>query len=224
MSLYTYSTPQKPKPILNPQDYYSAPEVVEQQPHPPQYYAPVEYPADKKLITPDGHPYGRGFSNEAPLPAKPEPKILGMRKKIFIIVVIAIAAFIILAVALGAGLGAGLKKEKEIIQHPFCKEKPQYCTGSYLNAEYTSKKGAFNGSGIALAGESWNAGERRIFTLYFQHHTGDIRYMQYGTNQLWVGGTKTHTVATDAKNGTAISAVAYTLNQTGWVSASIFAR
>lgn len=146
-----------------------------------------------------------------------------MRKKIFMIVLIAVIAFIILAVALGAGLGIGLKKksdEEKIIQHPFCKDHPELCIGGNLNAEYYSKRGAFNGSGIALAGESWNAGQRRIFTLYFQHHTGDIRYMQYGTDQRWVGGNSSNLIATDAKNGTTISAVAYTLNQTSWVSVS----
>ncbi|PVI05651.1 hypothetical protein DM02DRAFT_516316 [Periconia macrospinosa] len=152
-----------------------------------------------------------------------------MRKKIFFIVLAAIIALIILAVGLGAGLGVALNKKSEdsevqttkagkaeIVQHPFCKDHPEYCVGGYLNAEYYSKRGAFNGSGIAIAGESWNAGQRRIFTLYFQHHSGDIRYMQYGTDQRWIGGNSSNTVATDAKNGTTISAVAYTLNQTGW--------
>jgi hypothetical protein len=80
--------------------------------------------------------------------------------------------------------------------------------------------GAFNGSGIALSGESWNKDQHRIFTLYFQHWTGDIRYMQKmdTTEQKWRGGTRSETVATDAKNATAISTVAYALNSTQYVS------
>lgn len=89
--------------------------------------------------------------------------------------------------------------------------------GGALNAEYFSKKGAYNGSGIALAGESWNAGQRRLFTLYFQHHTGDIRFMQYTTDKKWEGGSRTETVATDAKNGSPISAVAVPINATQYV-------
>jgi hypothetical protein len=102
----------------------------------------------------------------------------------------------------------------------FCRQKPEYCIGGSLNANYMSKKGVYNGTGIALAGESWNIGQRRIFTLYFQHHTGDIRYMQYTTDRQWIGGTKAQTVATDAKNGSPISAVSVGLNSTQYVSQS----
>jgi hypothetical protein len=101
---------------------------------------------------------------------------------------------------------------------PFCREKPEYCIGGSLNANYLSKKGVFNGTGIALAGESWNVGQRRIFTLYFQHHTGDIRFMQYNTDRKWTGGSKSETVATGAKNASPISAVAFVVNGTQYVS------
>ena len=80
-----------------------------------------------------------------------------------------------------------------------------------------SKKGAFNGTGIALAGESWNQGQRKIFTLYFQHHSGDIRFMQYGTDQKWIGGTKAQTVASGVKDASPISAVAFAINSTQYV-------
>jgi hypothetical protein len=42
--------------------------------------------------------------------------------------------------------------------------------------------------------------------------------MQYTTDQKWVGGTKTETVATDAKNASPISAVSFNLNSTQYVS------
>lgn len=101
---------------------------------------------------------------------------------------------------------------------PFCREHPKLCIGGSLNAEFLSKKGAFNGSGIALAGESWNPKNGTLFTLYFQHHTGDIRYMKYTKGQKWIGGEITETVASNAKNGTPISAVAYAANATQFVS------
>lgn len=101
---------------------------------------------------------------------------------------------------------------------PFCRDNPEFCIGGALGEEYYSKRGAFNGSGIALAGESWNKEQRRIFTIYFQHWTRDIRYMQYTTDQKWIGGSRSETVATDAKNATALSTVAYSLNSTQYVS------
>lgn len=100
---------------------------------------------------------------------------------------------------------------------PFCRDHPELCIGGALGSQYYSTKGVFNGSGIALAGESWNEHQRRLFTLYFQHHTGDIRFMQYTTDKKWIGGTRAQTVATDAKNATAISTVAYALNATQYV-------
>jgi hypothetical protein len=101
---------------------------------------------------------------------------------------------------------------------PFCRDSPELCIGGALGSQYYSTKGAFNGSGIALAGEPWTKGQQRIFTLFFQHHTGDIRYMQYETDAKWKGGKKEQTVATDAKNATALSTVAYFINTTQHVS------
>lgn len=65
-----------------------------------------------------------------------------------------------------------------------------------------------------------------MFTVYFQHHTGDIRYMKYtngkNTNgQKWIGGGITETVASNAKNSTPISAVSYAANGTQFVSPTI---
>ena len=46
--------------------------------------------------------------------------------------------------------------------------------------------------------------------------------MQYTKEKKWRGGTSSEIVAKDAKNGTAISAVAFTLNQTEYVSITPF--
>lgn len=100
---------------------------------------------------------------------------------------------------------------------PFCRDYPKLCIGGALNAKYLSKKGAFNGSGIALAGESWNPETGTLFTLYFQHHTGDLRQMKYTKGQKWIGGSKSEIIASDAKNATPISAVAYVANSTQFV-------
>ncbi|KAF2703845.1 hypothetical protein K504DRAFT_485591 [Pleomassaria siparia CBS 279.74] len=141
-----------------------------------------------------------------------EPRILGLKKKTFFLV-LALVTLLILGLALGAGLGIGLKKKKSksenIVQDPFCATHAEYCIGGALNADYYSQKGAFNGSGIALAGESWTKGTRHLFQLFFQHHTGGLRRMAYGVDQKWDGGNASTTIATDVKNGSAISIVQY---------------
>ena len=108
-----------------------------------------------------------------------------------------------------------------VIQDPFCSQHPQFCIGGALDSNYYSKTGAYNGSGIALAGESWNKGQRRLFTLFFQHHAGDIRYMTYGVDQKWEGGNSSNVIATDAKGGSPISAVAYLLGNVAHVSCDL---
>lgn len=183
-----------------------------------------------------------------PSPQAHDQKVMGMPKRRFFIVLGVVAFLILaIALGAGLGVGLNKKDSSEdgscVDSHPnasivanktsnssnssngesfqmdsFCAASPELCIGGSLNPEYLSTKGAFNGSGIALAGESWNEGQRRIFTVYYQHHTGDIRYMQYRQDQKWDGGNKAQTVASDAKNGTALSAVAYSINGTQYVS------
>ena len=87
-----------------------------------------------------------------------------------------------------------------------------------------STVGAFNGTGIALASESFGSeasgnGTYGLFVLYFQHHTGSIRQMQL-RDSGWEGGGQSNIVvpAENVKNGTPISAVSYALNNTAAVS------
>jgi hypothetical protein len=181
-------------------------------------------------------PYDGPEHMPPPVPPKDDRKC-GMKKRSFFILITCIGIFIVaLALGLGLGLGLGLKKDKYVHNDPryysrksltsrrndtktdpFCRDNPDLCIGGSLNAEYFSTNGAFNGTGIALAGESWNKGQRRIFTLYFQHHSGDIRFMQYTTDRQWIGGTKAQTVAIDAKDASPISAVSFAINATQYV-------
>lgn len=55
-------------------------------------------------------------------------------------------------------------------------------------------------------------------TVYFQHWTGDIRSIQLTPQGEWIGGGKSETIVTDAKNATPISIVSYALNGTAQVS------
>ncbi|KAL8728501.1 MAG: hypothetical protein Q9181_005320 [Wetmoreana brouardii] len=79
-----------------------------------------------------------------------------------------------------------------------------------------STTGAFNGSGIALASQSFASGGYGSIVMYFQHHTGQIRSTQLSSDGTWHGGDATEIVAVDAKNGTPIAAVAYARNNTAW--------
>lgn len=84
---------------------------------------------------------------------------------------------------------------------------PDYYIGGALNPAYYSTNGAFNGTGIAFAGEQWDNSVR----IYFQHHSGDLRWLQLNASGNWIGGSQTEIVAIDAKNSTPISVVAYAL-------------
>lgn len=94
-----------------------------------------------------------------------------------------------------------------------------YEIGGAIDPSYYSKKGAFNGSGIGIATE-WSElydAQRGLF-LYYQHFTGEIRWMKWYLNGTWapiMNGTTPYAIATDAKNATPISIVSYGLNNTG---------
>ena len=81
---------------------------------------------------------------------------------------------------------------------------PNFVVGGAYDPAYYSKTGAFNGTGIALA--SVNFGVDDSIFVYFQHYTGELRAMVLQANGDW---SDSNTVASDAKNGTPISIVAY---------------
>lgn len=92
------------------------------------------------------------------------------------------------------------------------------------NPNYLSTVGAFNGSGLAVASQSFGSeatgnGSYGKLVMYFQHHTGSIRQMQLRANG-WQGGQESDVVVGEgiAKNGTPISAVSYALNNQAAVS------
>lgn len=92
-----------------------------------------------------------------------------------------------------------------------------YAIGGALDPAYYTSKGAFNGSGIALASQSFASDLRDAplgsLVMYFQHHSGDIRFQRLTDRGAWVGGSESEIVASNAKNGTPLSAVAYVLNE-----------
>ena len=77
---------------------------------------------------------------------------------------------------------------------------------------YLLASGAFNGTGIAVASQSFGTGGYGLLNVYFQHFTGSIRKLQLMDDGSWQGGDSSNIVATDARNATPISAVAYAMD------------
>jgi hypothetical protein len=103
----------------------------------------------------------------------------------------------------------------------FCSNKSvSSAVGNTLNPAYLSKSGAFNGTGLAIASYSFATGGYGVINVYFQHWSGQLRKMQLMSDGSWQGGDSTNIVATDARNATPISAVAYAMDQKSTVSFS----
>ncbi|KAF2837806.1 hypothetical protein M501DRAFT_995047 [Patellaria atrata CBS 101060] len=178
-----------------------------------------------------GHPADKEVVNNRDLPPPPvEPstasssksRIFGFRRKYFIAVFIIV---LIVVIALGVGLGVGLGTRDHSSSPkptpssvtpagPVITGDPDYTIGGSLSAAYYSNEGAFNGSGIALASQSFATDEYGSMVMYYQNYNGQIRWQRLNRGGDWVGGTLSEVVASDAKNGTPISAVAYTMNDT----------
>ena len=90
-----------------------------------------------------------------------------------------------------------------------------------VTPSYYSTTGAFNGTGVAVAGESFGTGGHGATNMYFQHHTGQLRVIQLAADGSWKGGSTFEIVATNAKNGTPISAVSYAFENKAAVRAFI---
>lgn len=144
--------------------------------------------------------------------ARPGPK--PRRRRVLIIG--GIALLLILGIALGVGLGIGLQpgSDSHEVQHSQSSSPPT-TTGSPLPPD----QGAFDGTGISVrrqsdllnltSGEVGTTGEDpRNLLLVYQHHSGDLRWMQRVWPNTWRGGSKSETITDDAKGGTPLSIMA----------------
>ncbi|KAF2765136.1 hypothetical protein EJ03DRAFT_280674 [Teratosphaeria nubilosa] len=95
---------------------------------------------------------------------------------------------------------------------------PRYSIGGAIDPAYFSTRGAFNGSGIAFASQSFSpniqTSTHGIATVYFQYYDGIVRFVQLSADGEWQGGDISTIVASDAKNSTPLSAVSYSVNGT----------
>jgi hypothetical protein len=127
-----------------------------------------------------------------------------------------VGVLLVLAVALGVGLGVGLNQKDDNDAPGKSPQDSEYRIGGSIDPKFYSDEGAFNGSGIALASQSFSRqlsqGTQGNLVLYFQHWTGDIRWKQLSNTGDWLGGDFSAVVAKDAKNNTPLSAVSYVLD------------
>lgn len=144
-------------------------------------------------------------------PDKKPARVCGLRRALFWSLLAAAFATVI-GLAIGLGVGLGVKHKHKESSSPTVAESSDYYIGGAIDPAYYSREGAFNGSGLALASQSFGSGEYGELVLYFQHYSGSIRWQRLTPDNGWLGGTASEVVATDAKNSTPLSAVAYSLN------------
>jgi hypothetical protein len=111
---------------------------------------------------------------------KQKKRICGLAAKLFWVL---LALLLLLLVGLGVGLGAGLGIKKHTTPSktsspsdsptsshngptPSFTGDPDYYIGGAINPAYYSKKGAFNGSGIAFAGAALKATDHGMFDMF----------------------------------------------------------
>lgn len=167
------------------------------------------------LIQPDGQP---SLSREPPR----TPRVCGLRRGLFWGALVAGLVFVLgLAIGLGVGLGSddsdGPTPSSTATTAP---EQPSstpiddaFKIGGGLSESFLSSEGTWNGSGIATNWQRFasnfedaTAGDNLV--MYYQHHSGVIRWMRKTDSGDWVRGpSDSEVVADDAKNSTPITAV-----------------
>ena len=122
-----------------------------------------------------------------------ERRFCGIRAKWWLL---GLGLLVLVVIAVGAGVGATVKSKH----------------GNSSSVQDTSAPGALKGTKLAVLYQSFGPTDEQTLVMYFQHHTGSIRWMQRADNGTWVGGDAASNVADDAKSNTAITAVSYTWN------------
>jgi hypothetical protein len=154
--------------------------------------------------------------------------VCGMRLKLLLIL-LAVGTVFVLGLAIGLGVGLSSKSSGKSSSgestdpatftttsaspSPTTQEEV-FSIGGGLNQSYYSNKGAWNGSGLSYTWQTFSSnlegqakGEAKA-VMYYQHHSGDIRWMRRTDTLGWLRGFENvETVAVDARNATPISAM-----------------
>lgn len=173
----------------------------------------------------------------ASTPSTTNPRICGMRRKLFWVFATMVILVVALAVGLGVGLASGSSSEPsatspaadttssstlEPSATPTGSEPLQI--GGSIDPSFYSRSGAWNGSGVAHIWQNLSQDLDGLPTqthhsnvVYFQRYSGEIRWMRMKSDTQWVEGPQSSlVVATDVRNSTPISGVQYMLNGTSY--------
>jgi hypothetical protein len=145
-----------------------------------------------------------GEVDDPPVLVGGKKRVCGIRTKPFwfIIMPVLLGSLILLIIGLSVGLTVSRRGDEQmttsVLQGP-----PEPDSSSKPSI------GAMRGTGLAFALDALGSKTDGTATLYYQHNTGDIRYMQFSDTEGFHGGTPSETVASDAKEKTPISIVRF---------------
>lgn len=230
-----------PSPAWSPQDIESGLEVVPASEHDKEYVKPANH-GDKEVITQDEKEVVPPSDLTSPLvhtsdeppPVRQNRKLCGLRSRFFWILL----AGLLLLIALGVGLGVGLGTKKsdgssdstsapsstppKSTQTPTSASEDSSKIGGSLDARYYSSSGAWNGSDVVRAVQTFPddfetaalAGTSET-VVYYQDNSGKIQWVHETANGTWQQPRSDDQVvlASDARNSTPITAIRLDLDQ-----------
>jgi len=161
-------------------------------------------------------------------------RVCGLRPWIFWAALVSL--LLVLGIAFGAGLGIGLNNGHsdpatldDAGSSTTSSTRPAAPTsakslleiGGTIDPSYYSSQKAWNGSGLSHVWQNLpptfgnQPADDRSLVLYYQHSSGDIKWMRRLSSGSWSLGTRFLTVTGSAKNSTPISAVRDDMTQPG---------
>jgi hypothetical protein len=188
-------------------------------------------PVEREHVEPShgwvGEAVGRWLGGDGEKSGPHNRTVCGMRIKLLFIL-LAVGTVFILGLAKGLGVGLSPKasgKSSSESNGTATSASPTIqqasSIGGGLDDSYYSNKGAWNGSGLAHTWQTFSSdlegqakGETDV-VMYYQHHSGAIRWMRRTGPTGWLRGPDIwEDVAVDAKNATPISAMYLMQNYT----------
>lgn len=124
---------------------------------------------------------------------------------------------VLLLVALAIALGVVFGLRRQAAEHAGLGSNldPEINTGGYLNSQYYSRNGAFNGSGVAIAAAK--PGIDTSIYAFYQSYTGEIMYTLMNPQNQWDLVGPVNSGSYQAMNATPLSTVQHQVgNQSVW--------
>ena len=218
-------------------------EVAPATEHDKQYINPVHEgdkeafnTAKKEVVASQGYQIAPSHFQPGQASSK-HRKLCGLKRGWFWTLLVVALLLVALAIGLAVGLSSRASSESLDSTHtvPTASPTPDEPTtktasdslkiGGSIDPSYFSGSGAWNGSGSAFAWQNFAEDfdddiTDQVFdqVIYYQHHTGEIRWMRLSANVThpWQPGPPDSEVTSDAKNSTPISAVSMMWSTSYW--------